>query len=512
MPLTTQGWDPVTFVEIRAGVVQLWKAAYGSNADTDPNTADGLEISILSAELMLAFDTNTGLWADSFFRSAKGVALGRILDLFVLERAPATESTGTVVFHGTAATAIPAGTVVVTNDTAANRFATDAVDAIGAAASSVVWMVRILLAENGVLQTVQVNAEVPSEYTTQPADDVVDVATGMRDDLNNDGFATATLAGVDSSGNALLVVEIIGGAGNITVTDDSVNTTIDDTEAARVAVTALTAGPLAAAAGTLQVISNPIVGIVGATNDADATIGEARQSDDELRGEHLDNIFRNTSRTDQGMRAAVAKVPDMVENLVVSNRDEDPEDAFGRPIGSVENIVLVEPAGSRDQEIADAIALQIPAGILPFGLREFGTGTTPDGEVIGVSATDVVEKFLHLGITVTAGAGYPTATATEAAIAAAVANYLDAGILELAAGTIIDPTARLVIGKSALRESMNTPINAVTNNAAAGIVILTDTTPLPGDAPTLVGTDQLATKREIIRADASRIAVTIVIV
>ena len=82
MSLSADGWNPVVFPEIRAGLVTLWKAAFGATADTDPETPDGLEIDIIAAQLMLAFDADTGLWAASFFRSAEGQALNNILDLF----------------------------------------------------------------------------------------------------------------------------------------------------------------------------------------------------------------------------------------------------------------------------------------------------------------------------------------------------------------------------------------------------------------------------------------------
>ena len=47
-------------------------------------------------------------------------------------------------------------------------------------------------------------------------------------------------------------------------------------------------------------------------------------------------------------------------------------------------------------------------------------------------------------------------------------------------------------------------------DAAVTITVTTDVTPAPGDVPTLLAADQPATKRQIIRADASRIAVVIV--
>jgi len=510
MPLSSTGWDPITFAEIRAGIVQLWKQAYGDNADTDPNTPDGLEISLIAMSLMLAFDVDTQLWANSFFRSATGVSLDRILDLFAKQRDPATFSTATTVFYGTPATPIPASTVVITADQSANRFATDAAGAIGADDNSDYWIVRILEAQDGVQYLAQVNAEVPSDYTALVSDDVEDIASGLAAEINLDGFATASLGGVDVDGNALIIVQIVGGPGNHTVFDvGAVGTVIDTTEATRVSVTALEIGPLPAVAGTLRTLANPIAGVQGVINDQDAQIGQSRESDDALKARHLQMLFANSARTDGGMQDSVAKINGIEENLVRSNRTVSPVDSFGRPIGSVENIILkTQQNPASDTSIANAIARQIPAGVEPYGLRSFGLGTTIDGEVIEVFATDVEELYLHLGVTITAGENFPTGD-IETAVKTAISTYFNAGVIQSSSTTYTDVSAVLKIGKDWLRTTTLTPINLATNNAAALVSITSDVTANPGDPPTLTNVDQFADDRQIIRVDASRIAVTI---
>jgi hypothetical protein len=510
MALQTTGWDPITYPEIRAGIVTLWKGAFGDNADTDPNTPDGLLINIIAMSLTLAFDVDTLLWANSYFRSATGISLDRILDLFRKPREKAEKSTGFAVFFGAPSAAIPAATVVVTADAAENRFGTDAAAAIGADDNSDTWVTRILAAEAGVTYLAQVNAEVPSSYVALGGDDVADIAAGLRDDINNDGFATAALAGVDSDGAALLVVDIIGGPGNHTVSDiGGAGPVIDGFEAVRAAITALDAGALAASAGTLQTIATPIGGVEGVTNDADATIGQAEESDDAYRARHLQTLFSNSARTDGGMQAAVAALPGVEENSVVSNRSQDPVDVDNRPIGSVENIVLKTTSNpAADVDIANAIARQIPAGIRPYGLRSFGLGTTIDGEIIEVFATDTVELYLHLEVTITAGEGFPSGN-LESAVAEAIASYFDAGLVVTSEGVFTDTSAKLTTGKDWTIVATATPINIVTGNAVTNLLVESDLTANPGDSPSFSPVNQVASKREIIRVDASRIAVTI---
>jgi len=283
-------------------------------------------------------------------------------------------------------------------------------------------------------------------------------------------------------------------------------------EAARVPVTATETGALAAVAGTLQDLANPISGVAGQTNDTDATIGRDEESDDALRARHLQTLFANSARTDGGMQGSVSRVSGIEANLVVSNIKVDPVDAEGRPIGSTENIVLKTQSNpASDQDIADAIARQIPAGVEPYGLRSFGLGTTPNGEIIEIFATDVVELYLHLGVTVIKGEGFPTGD-LGSAVAAAIATYFDAGIVSTSEGVFVDTSAILGIDDNWLRTATNTPINIVTQNSAQSIIITSDVTANPGDAPTLLPADQPASTREIIRVDASRIAVTILAV
>jgi hypothetical protein len=510
MTLAQNGtWSPITQAQVRAGIVALWKAAYGANADTDPNTPDGLEITIIANQLSLAFDVDTRIWANSFFRSAEGTALDRILDLFGKTRDPATSSTASEIFYGTPGTPVPIGTTVITTDAAANSFTTEAAAVVGAASNSDAWVVRIKNASVGDLYAVQVDANPALGYVAAPLDTPLLIAQDLRDQVNGQGFATAALAGTDASGFALLAIEVIGGPGNVATTFTGA-ALLDDLEAVRVDVTATATGQTLAAAGTLQTISNPIVGITGATNDADATPGVDVQSDDDFRAAHLETLFANAARTDSGLRAAVQRVPDMIEVGVTSNRTTAPVDAFGRPIHSVEVVFLAEDGVDVDQLVANAIASQLVAGIQPYGLASMGLGVTEDGEIVEIFATPVERLYLHLQITLTPGESFPTAGDTAAAVATATANYFDSGLITTAAGQTTDINAKLITGKDMLRTACNTPINSVTNNGAAIIGILTDVTLTPGGVPVFGATDQVASPRQIIRADASRITVVII--
>ncbi len=174
MALADNGtWDPTVFAEIRTALVALFKSAYGDNADTDPNTADGLLISMLASQFALAYDVDTKLWSNGFYRSATGDALDRILDMLGKTREPATESEVTAVYYGTPGTAVPASTTALTSDTALNRFLTDGLVSVGAAGNSDTWVIRVqepLVIPD--LYVVTVGANPPVGYLTAPGDTV----------------------------------------------------------------------------------------------------------------------------------------------------------------------------------------------------------------------------------------------------------------------------------------------------------------------------------------------------
>ena len=82
--------------------------------------------------------------------------------------------------------------------------------------------------------------------------------------------------------------------------------------------------------------------------------------------------------------------------------------------------------------------------------------------------------------------------------------------METSNGVFTDSTAVLGLGSDWGVVATCTPINIIVQNRSAGIVVLSDLTPNPGDAPVFVSDAvQPATDRQIIRVDASRITVVV---
>lgn len=494
--------DPVSglntprLVEARELVVEKWKAAHGDNVNTSSDTPDGQIIDVLAIVLATLWEANLDVYSASYFRTASGTALDLILDLFGKQRLAESFSTASLVWYGTAASSIPESTAATVNDLDESRFETDIIGEVGAAGSSVVWVVRILQAVDTETHTILVDgASYP--YVNTGIDTVDSVAVALRDLVNADTKATATLAGNDSSGNALIVLDSLVGATLVTVIETTAGM-LDEFEAGRIASTSTNPGPVSGVAGTIQTLPTIPSGIEGVTNSSDATLGRFEETNAEYRKRHLLTLNAEGCGTPQAIRDRVLKNVTVVTQARVFENETDQVDAAGRPPHSFELVALYADGLDPSVEIAAEIAACKPAAIRAFGSIVVAV---PDpqggGGTVDIGFSPPLKRYLHLTIDVTKGEGFPTTGDPDEAIRTAVALYLgEGGDGFLNMGTDLD------------RFQLATPIN----EAVAGIkgaLIETDDTPAPGDVPTLTPADIVVAEDEILISDASRIVVVI---
>jgi uncharacterized phage protein gp47/JayE len=181
-------------------------------------------------------------------------------------------------------------------------------------------------------------------------------------------------------------------------------------------------GPIAAPAGQLNVIAEPVVGWLSVTNPLDAAIGSDIESDAALRNRRLVELSTAGSESVGAIRAEVSGVPDVLSVQVLENVT-DAIDANGLPPHSFE--VLLRDAGADDNAIAQAIWDSKPAGIQAFGTGESGTAVDDAGgdQIVEFSRITVRDVYLEIDLdvdTVTYGAG------GDQAVKEAVATYGDA--------------------------------------------------------------------------------------
>ncbi len=121
-------------------------------------------------------------------------------------------------------------------------------------------------------------------------------------------------------------------------------------------------GPVEALAGTITSIDTPITGWSTANNLADADIGTNEETDVELRSRREQSVARDAQAIIDAIFAAVANVPGVTQTVVLEN-DTNAVDGNGLPPHSFQVIAV----GGVDEDIANAIWLKKPAGILSFG-------------------------------------------------------------------------------------------------------------------------------------------------
>ncbi len=223
---------------------------------------------------------------------------------------------------------------------------------------------------------------------------------------------TITLAaGTYAAGT--LVVNVVGDP-TARFSNDEEITVASPTTLTGVPFTAESTGPLHAAAGTLTVVTNPVVGFSAPTNPADAVVGSDIESDTALLLRSDAEIARKGSSTVDAIRADLIGTGDF-DFVAVFENDTDVTDGEGRPPHSVEAVVK---SGLTDAEIA-ALVFAAKAG----GIQAYGTTTESvtdsQGNVHSVGFTRTTETPMYIWVDVTAIAGrWPGTQAVKDALVA----------------------------------------------------------------------------------------------
>lgn len=480
MPLfnvTAAGWSTPRLPEARLRIVELWRAAHGENANTASTSTDGKMIDTLALLLALLWQGLASGNSNAYGRTAEGVFLDLVLDLFARRRREALASTVDVVWYGADATIVLAGSLTSAEDTGA-RFATDADATIGGDDS--IWVIRVDTATPSTLYRITVNG-INYDWTTSVG---AQTLAGIRNLLLNViavAYPDATAPSDLTVDGPLLILPTPPGA--------VVTTTGPLTRfyAALVPSTAVETGAVVALAGTVRTVVNPQAGVTGVTTFEDADVGRAVETDGEFWSRHLQTLSLNAARSPEAVAARVRELEGVEAATVVEN-ETGLVDADGRPEHSFETYVL----GGDDEEIAAVIWAQKPAGI-----RAYGTTVveTPDsqGALHRVAFTRPTVRYLHLEISVTDGEGYPTTGTPLDTIRAAVAVYFGDG-----------GEAELQLAQDFYRFAVGVPA-ALSVPGIAALAVRTATTLNPGDPPTFASADVVVAQNEILDVDSSRI-------
>jgi len=175
------------------------------------------------------------------------------------------------------------------------------------------------------------------------------------------------------TGNQYTVVP----AGSTVKTVDTGETFVTGTEVVfdatgtdTVEATAQNTGALAALAGTLTVIDSPIAGWLTVNNVSDAAVGEAEETDAQLRIRRAQSVAISSTNIVEGILAEILALENVVAAILLEN-DTNITDGNGVSPHSIKAVVQ----GGTDADIANAI----------WQNKTGGTGTVGD---VTVAVTD----------------------------------------------------------------------------------------------------------------------------
>ena len=220
-------------------------------------------------------------------------------------------------------------------------------------------------------------------------------------------YSTVTVAMTGTNGTVVPASTVFSVSGNaILKFSTNVGTTIGATPT-DIECTATVTGPVAANAGTLTIIDNPISGLTSVTNAEDAVQGRNIETDTELRIRRNQRLQISQAGTLEAVRSAILRLNDdtslpQVESVALfENIDMDTD---GRGLQSKSFEVIAYQSGGmtiRDQEIADAIFAAKPAGIETCGTEELTvTDSQGFGHTIKFSRPTEVEIYVEFDLTV----------------------------------------------------------------------------------------------------------------
>jgi hypothetical protein len=179
--------------------------------------------------------------------------------------------------------------------------------------------------------------------------------------------------------------------------------------------------------GTITNIVTPVSGWNSATNLLAATPGRAVETDAQYRVRQETALAASGSGTYDAIRTAVIAVPGVIEALVYQNDADYPQvfDGVSLPPHSFIVIVYDGPSpAADDDEIAQAIWDNKPAGILSFGSGGSGTAVDSGGTSRTVAFARAGGTNILIGLTiVTDPARFPS-VGGELAVKQRIVDYM----------------------------------------------------------------------------------------
>ncbi len=230
--------------------------------------------------------------------------------------------------------------------------------------------------------------------------------------------ATASVATVVFTGTAATVIPSgfqasVQGTGAVFETAQSYTIGAGGTVSGT--MSAVVTGAIAAPANSLSVIVTPVSGLTSLSNPADAAIGNATETDAQLRGRRAQDLISAIGGTATAVQNALMQVPGVSFASCLQNRT-DTTDANGVPPHSIHAFVI----GGLSADIASAIWTANAAGADTYGSQS-ATITDSEGNLQTIYWDSAADTPVYVVVQRTTDSAYPADG--DAQVVSAILGY-----------------------------------------------------------------------------------------
>lgn len=353
--VTSTGFNPMTFSDIKAEMEEEARAEWGENVDLTPQSFLGQIIGVQAERYATLWDLAERVYASRDPDQATESALEVVCAITGTVKEPARATSVQGVAIGTNATVLPVGRVASVSGTG-ERFATTetvTIATLSARTPGAAYAVGDLITGD--------SGKVYSCTTAITASDTAPTGTGssIADDDGTWRYCGA--------GTAAVAVEC-----------DAEET-----------------GAINALAGTLTTIETPVGGWTSIFNPLDGDLGADVETDAALRVRREDELRAAGTSPVEAIRADLLEVDD-VESVTVFENNTDTTDGDGIPPHSVEALVL----GGDDTDIFEQLFASTAGGIRTHG-TESGSVTDSQGHAHTIEFSRATEVPIYMIVNVT---------------------------------------------------------------------------------------------------------------
>ena len=444
--------------ELEAAAQSIW----GPNIDLGPDGPVGQMIGNDALKVYNLWELIQAVWSSFNPNSADGISLDRVAAMVAVKRNPAMATQVTEALYGVLGTPISAGHIISQSSTG-NQFSLSAAVTI-ALTSLLTVALTINTVTNGHVYSLTLNGSLIS-YTATGSDTAITIAAALVSAIN--ALAISTIS-VTNPGAGTFTVAANDGLTGFSVT--ALDSFITAANYASPGIYFCTqTGAIAAPAGSVNTINNPINGLISVTNPAAGILGTLAESDAAFRVRRVTALLGGDA-TDAAIGAyLVNNVARVTFAYCVSNRTMS-ADSLGRPPKSFE----VQVIGGANQAIANALWQVMPSGIQPYGNVGPLTVIDSSGNPQTVYFSRPIPQYIWIKVSTTADGSGTYPSNAGALIKSAIVAWAQ-GLAPFTVAAI--PT----IGGTVKVWTLNVPIATIPGIDTASATIAVTSTPVaPG--------------------------------